>query len=116
MKLLGTAIQLLPPRLPLSETIPAIVREDLLTGTARLPQFFVLRGDTLNRWGLWRVSARERTRHAQDLGRGSDGVAMLGAIHGQPNTWALKVESPGETCTVLLVAKDGELLCRTVEG
>ncbi len=110
----GTLIELRRPILPLPELIPAIVREELLAGTLAMPVFFTLRGRKLSRWELSTVPATERDALARELGRDSEGVAMLGGVLGHPQSWALKVESPRVTCTVLIVVRDGDVLSRRV--
>lgn len=110
----GTLIELRRPVLPLPELIPALVREELLAGGLAMPVFFVLRGRKISRWDLSGVAPAERDALARDLGQHSDGVAMLGGIVGQPNAWAVKVESVKVTCTVLIALRDGDVVARRV--
>jgi hypothetical protein len=110
----GTIIELRRPIPALPDLLPTIMREELLAGPVPMPIFFALRGRKLSRWDLHGVPADDRDGVARDLGRNSDGVAMMGGIAGHPATWAFKVESVKATCTVLVVLRDGELSYRRV--
>lgn len=110
----GAIIELRRPIPPLPDLLPTVMREELLAGPVPMPIFFALRGRKLSRWNLHDVPADDRDAVARELGRNSDGVAMMGGIVGQPSTWAFKVESVKATCTVLVVLRDGELLSRPV--
>jgi len=115
MKLAGTRFQLRRPLPPLSQAIPVLLEAELLQPEGlKLPIFFVRRGREVIRWDFSLLAADLRDAEARSLGEGADAVAMLGGLAGQPDSWALKVESAAETCTVLIVLRDGAVLSRVV--
>ena len=115
MKLAGTRFQLRRPLPPLSQAIPVLLEAELLHPEGlKLPMFFVRRGREVIRWDFSPLAADLRDAEARSLGEGADAVAMLGGLAGQPDSWALKVESAAETCTVLIVLRDGAVLSRVV--
>ncbi len=115
MKLQGTRYQLRRPLPPLSEAIPLLLEAELLQPDGlKMPIFFVRRGREVIRWDFSLLAADLRDAEARSLGAGAEAVAMLGGIAGQPHSWALKVESAAETCTVLIVLRDGAVLSRVV--
>lgn len=117
MRLRGTRYQLAAPAPRLSEAVPSLIGAELTTRRSPvMPVFFVLRGLELTRWPLHALPADQRDAEARVLGEGADAVAMLGGVAGRPGAFALKVESVAETCTVLLVVRDGQLLARTMPG
>ena len=113
----ATVIELRRPIPRMPELLAALLEPELLASPVtpvRLPVFFALRGRKLSRFELATVPAAHRDALAVELGRGSQAVAMFGGIAGQPDSWAIKVESAALTCTVLLVLRDGKVLGRRV--